>query len=189
MPSRDGIRTGGRGGVRGEGGEPSPPASQRICPVKSIDSRAKDGSLEGRTMTDADETLEAIRCAGAVVPHGLLWLVEHELLRPYSQPQMGLGPWFLCSEPEIVRLSRRWPGLCLGLDAVPFARAIVRGDELACLVLGSSEVIVIEYEMFSREMPPPVKVLARFDHFMGWLRSLLSEVAEWIEIMSERSDA
>lgn len=136
-------------------------------------------------MTPEEPTLEAVRRTGAVVPHALGWLVDHGLLMPESEPQLGLEPWFLCPEQEVMPISKRWPGLRLDVDAVPFARAIIRGDELACLVLGSSEVIVVEYE--PAVMPPlGFKVLSRFEDFGGWLRHLLNEVANWIAIMGKR---
>jgi hypothetical protein len=109
-------------------------------------------------------------------PQGYRWLIERGLIGfvPFS----SLQPWHYLRAEEVFDLSARWPDSSRKARLVAFARR-QDCDDLACFEVVSETVTHIV--LVHGWTPGGYEIVATFESFWEWLKSVMDDVADWVE--------
>lgn len=110
-------------------------------------------------------------------PLGYLWLIERGLIG--FEPGSGLQPWYYLDGKSAFSVSQRWPmGTVVDAELFAFAKR-QDNDDLACFKVHRGKITVIE--VIHGWTPNGYNVIAEYQTFWDWLKSVIDDVAEWVE--------
>jgi hypothetical protein len=115
------------------------------------------------------------------VPAGYRWLIDRGLAG--FEPNSALQPWYLLPHEQVFSLSERWPRASEPARLYAFARR-QDCDDLACFAVKEDAAqpgVVVVHGW----TPEGYEIVARFESIWEWLRSVVTDVEEWVALGEE----
>jgi hypothetical protein len=118
------------------------------------------------------------------VPRGSSWLIERGLagFKPFSP----LQPWHYLDAKTVFNVQEKWSsGVAASEQFVAFARR-QDSDDLACFAVegGIAKEVVVIHGWTSAGYD----LVSRHDSFWDWMKSVIDDIAECVEAISESAD-
>jgi hypothetical protein len=115
-----------------------------------------------------------------VPPKGYRWLIDRKLVG-FDDDESPLQPWHYLSSRYAFDLSKRWPNVPASGRLFAFAKR-QDNDDLACFeVVGNQASRVVLVHGWTPEGYWPLQT---FDTFWEWLKAVVDDVEEWVELAS-----
>jgi hypothetical protein len=116
-----------------------------------------------------------------VVPSGYNWLLEHGLIG--FDPFSPLEPWYYLDRDEFFDVRDRWPKVSDRRSLIAFAKR-QDCDDIACFEVGDKSVsAVVVIHGWTED---GYAVIGSYKSFWEWLKSVIDDIAEWVETQAER---
>lgn len=120
---------------------------------------------------------------GFTPPAGYDWLIDHKLV---SFGEDGnLQPWYYLPAEEVFSVTQKWEHLRAHFcELIAFARR-QDCDDIACfcVVDRSVQTILVVHGWTEQGFD----IVAEFEDFWGWLKSVISDIAEWVALGDDNS--
>ncbi|MBU1218205.1 SMI1/KNR4 family protein [Myxococcota bacterium] len=112
------------------------------------------------------------------VPVGYKWIIMQSLAG--FEPNSALQPWYFLPYEEIFLVNERWPFIEEHTQLYSFARR-QDCDDLACfsLIDGILQPNVVVVHAWT---PEGFEVSVRFKSFWDWLRNVVNDIEDWVEM-------
>jgi hypothetical protein len=110
------------------------------------------------------------------VPKGYIWLLDRDLVD--FQPHSQLQPWYYLDNNSVFSATQKWPKTeYSGGELIAFAKR-QDCDDMACFDVWQNDVkaIVVIHGWTAHGF----EVIARYDDFWNWLKSVIDDMAEWV---------
>jgi hypothetical protein len=109
-------------------------------------------------------------------PKGYQWLLEQRLVG--FSPFSALQPWYYLEGDQIFKVNERWPKGPYNGALVAFARR-QDNDDIACFHVEKGDIKAVV--VINGWTGSGYDVLQRYDSFWAWLKSVVDDIAEWVE--------
>ncbi len=110
-------------------------------------------------------------------PLGYLWLIERGITG--FEPGSGLQPWHCLDSESAFSVSQRWPGrIIVEVELYAFAKR-QDNDDLACFKVQGGKAIAVA--LVHGWTSNGYDIIAEYQSFWDWLKSVIDDIAEWVE--------